>query len=147
MCLQLNCGQTCQRCRLGENVTLQMRDWQEAIDFFADIPAAEIDMHHFAQEPVPWLQTGSLGMDLDTWGEFCLRLWVDWFLEVYWVYSEAWHLNWLPSDCMPAMEQIFLLSTHLRWIWGAKRVLPADRWGRIVEIGLCLLSRAGGKCH
>jgi len=30
-----------------------MRDWQEAIDFFADIPAAEIDMHHFAQEPVP----------------------------------------------------------------------------------------------
>jgi len=38
--------------RLGENVTLQMRDWQEAIDFFADIPAAEIDMHHFAQEPV-----------------------------------------------------------------------------------------------
>ena len=53
VCLQLNCGQTCQRRRLGENVTLQMRDWQEAIDFFADIPAAEIDMHHFAQEPVP----------------------------------------------------------------------------------------------
>ena len=51
-------------------MTLQMRDWQEAIDFFAEIPAAEIDMHHFAQEPVPRLglgsNGGSFGMDLET---------------------------------------------------------------------------------
>jgi hypothetical protein len=39
--------------RLGENVTLQMRDWQEAIDFFAEIPAEAIDLQHFGRTPVP----------------------------------------------------------------------------------------------
>lgn len=38
--------------RLGENVTLQMRDWQEAIDFFAEIPAEAIDLQHFGRTPV-----------------------------------------------------------------------------------------------
>jgi len=37
--------------RLGENVTLQMRDWQEAIDFFAEIPAEAIDLQHFGRKP------------------------------------------------------------------------------------------------
>ena len=40
--------------RLGENVTMQMRDWQEAIDFFAEIPQEEIDLRHFGEDPVTW---------------------------------------------------------------------------------------------
>ncbi|CAK8985645.1 Probable 2-oxoglutarate-dependent dioxygenase At3g50210 [Durusdinium trenchii] len=37
--------------RLGENVTLNQRDWQEAIDFFAPIHSKEVNLNAFAAEP------------------------------------------------------------------------------------------------
>ena len=38
-----------------------MRDWQEAIDFFAEIPAEAIDLQHFGRTPVPG-QHWTMGM-------------------------------------------------------------------------------------
>ena len=73
---------------------------------------------------------------------------VDWFLEVYWVYCEACHVNVLPSVCMSAMEQIFLFSPKVNMgheesiaCWGGVRdtkLIWCDLASNLTEVAPCV---------